>query len=145
MFFLGGMQAIAHGAMPYLGTAAEQYGPGAQYLSYLYMQHIGGFLGGRVRCVAGGVRMAGLLDPVRGADPRARVRPRPGRGAADRAGLPGAATIGFVPDQSYTGFFGWASPPPYAGAITLILLLPAAIRRCPRWNGLLSYANPGLS
>lgn len=37
----GGLQAMAKGHVPYIGPAAIQYGPGAQLLSYLYMQHVG--------------------------------------------------------------------------------------------------------
>ena len=46
--FLNGFQAISKGAVPYVGPASVQYGPGAQLLSYLYMRHIGTFLGGRL-------------------------------------------------------------------------------------------------
>jgi hypothetical protein len=41
--FLSGFQAISRGAVPYVGPASVQYGPGAQLLSYLYMRHISTF------------------------------------------------------------------------------------------------------
>ena len=41
--FLSGFQAISKGAIPYIGPASVQYGPGVQLLSYLYMRHIGTF------------------------------------------------------------------------------------------------------
>jgi hypothetical protein len=142
--FLGGMQAISRGGVPYIGPAAEQYGPGAQYLSYLYMRHISTFslVGFRESWAAfewiGASILFVILFLALG-----YVR---GLLAVLLTALvyPGLQNIGFLPGQSYTGFFGWASPLRYVGAIGLILLLPAAIKRCPRWPGLLGAGVLGL-
>ena len=142
--FLGGMQAISRGGVPYIGPAAEQYGPGAQYLSYLYMRHIATFslVGFRESWAAfewvGASILFVILFLALG-----YVR---GFLAVLLTALvyPGLQNIGFFPGHSYTGFFGWASPLRYVGAIGLILLLPAAIKRCPRWPGLLGAGVLGL-
>ena len=39
---MGGVQAIANGADPYIGSAAVQYGPGSELIHYLYL-HVFGF------------------------------------------------------------------------------------------------------
>jgi MFS family permease len=52
--------------------------------------------------------------------------------------------MGFMPGGSYSGFFGWAEPLRYAGAIALILLLPAVIARCPARRGVTAAAALGL-
>ena len=38
-----GLQAISKGAIPYIGPASVQYGPGVQLLSDLYMRDLGTF------------------------------------------------------------------------------------------------------
>jgi hypothetical protein len=57
---------------------------------------------------------------------------------------PALQLMSFVPAGPYSGFYGWANPLRYAGAISLLLLLPAAIRRAPAWRGLAGAAVLGL-
>jgi hypothetical protein len=50
----------------------------------------------------------------------------------------------FAPGGAYTGYYGWADPLRYVGALSLLLLLPAAIRRAPALRGLLGALALGL-
>ena len=43
--------------------------------------------------------------------------------------------LAFQPGGSFNGYFGWYNPLRYVGAIALILLLPAVVRRSPSWRG----------
>jgi hypothetical protein len=52
--------------------------------------------------------------------------------------------IGFRLDGGYSGYFGWANPLRYAGAISLILLLPTVIKRCPSLRGYAGAVGLGL-
>jgi hypothetical protein len=144
--FLSGLQAISKGATPYIGPAAVQYGPGTQLLSYFYMRHIGTFS-------VVGFRESWALFEWAGASIFFVVLFLAlgyGRGLA--ATLMTALIypalqlvgFGFLTGGSYSGFFGWANPLRYAGAIALILLLPAVIRRAPSWRGLTGAAVLGL-
>lgn len=142
--FLSGLQAISKGNLPYLGPAAVQYGPGTQLLSYLYMRHIGTFsvIGFRESWAmlewAGASLFFVVLFLAFG---YAR-----GLAASLLSALvyPALQQMGFVSGGVYTGYFGWANPLRYAGAISLILLLPAVIRRCPARRGLLGAAVLGV-
>jgi hypothetical protein len=142
--FLSGFQAISKGAIPYLGPASVQYGPGTQLLSYLYMRHIGTFsvvgfreswatfqwVGATILFIVfflafGYLRglVASLLSVLI---------------------YPTASAMGFRPGGSYSGLFGWSDPLRYAGAIALILLLPAVVRLLPARRGLAGAAGLGL-
>jgi hypothetical protein len=142
--FLSGFQAISRGAIPYIGPASVQYGPGAQLLSYLYMRHIGTF------SVVGFRESWAIFEWV-GATilfvvfflAFGYLR---GLAATLLSVLiyPALQEVGFLPRGSYGGFFGWSDPLRYVGAIALILLLPAIIRRCPARRGLAGAAALGL-
>jgi hypothetical protein len=142
--FLSGFQAISKGAVPYIGPASVQYGPGAQLLSYLYMRHIGTFS-------VVGFRESWALFEWAGATilfvvfflAFGYLR---GLVATLLSALiyPALQEVGFLPRGSYGGFFGWSDPLRYAGAIALILLLPAIIRCCPARRGLAGAATLGL-
>lgn len=142
--FLSGFQAISKGAIPYIGPASVQYGPGVQLLSYLYMRHIGTFS-------VVGFRESWAIFQWAGATILFVVfflafgywR---GLVATLLSVLiyPALQEVGFGPGGSYGGFFGWSDPLRYVGAIALILLLPAVIRRCPARRGLAGAAALGL-
>jgi len=142
--FLGGFQAMSKGAVPYVGPASVQYGPGAQLLSYLYMRHIAGFsvLGFRESWAmlqwAGATIFFVVLFLALGY----------ARGLAgsllSALVYPALQLMGFRPGHGYAGFWGWADPLRYVGAVTLVLLLPAVIRRSPSWRGLTGAAVLGL-
>jgi hypothetical protein len=142
--FLSGFQAISRGAVPYIGPASVQYGPGAQLLSYLYMRHIGGFsvVGFRESWATFQVAGATILFVVfflafgylRGLIAT----------LASALIYPALPSVGFQPGGSYNGVFGWSDPLRYVGAIALILLLPAVIRLHPARRGLAGAAALGL-
>jgi hypothetical protein len=142
--FLSGFQAISKGAIPYIGPASIQYGPGAQLLSYLYMRHVAAFS-------VVGFRESWAMFQWAGASIFFVVfflALGYGRGlaAALLSALiyPALQLIGFFPGRGYTGFFGWANPLRYAGAFALILLLPAVIKRAPSRRGLAGAAALGV-
>ncbi len=134
--YLGGLQAISKGAVPYIGSAAIQYGPGSQWFTYEYMRHFATFsvVGFRESWAMFEWAGASILFVVF----FLALGYFRGLVAALMSALiyPALHLMEFVPGSSYTGFFGWASPLRYAGAISLLLLLPAAIRRAPAWSGL---------
>jgi hypothetical protein len=142
--YLGGLQAISKGAVPYIGPAAIQYGPGSQLIPYLLMRHVYAFSVVGFRESWATLQWAGAsvlfvvfflaLGYVRGL------------AAALMSALiyPALQLMEFVPGGAYNGFFGWANPLRYAGAISLILLLPAVIRRAPAVRGLAAAGALGL-
>ena len=142
--FLSGFQAISKGAVPYIGPATIQYGPGAQLLSYWYMKHVATFS-------VVGFRESWAMFEWAGASiffvvlflSLGYLR---GLFAALMSALiyPALQLLGFVPGGAYSGFFGWANPLRYVGAISLLLLLPAVIRRSPGWRGLAGGAVLGV-
>jgi hypothetical protein len=142
--FLSGLQAISRGAVPFIGPASVQYGPGVQLLSYLYMRHVGTFS-------VIGFRESWALFQWSGATilfvvfflAFGYLR---GLVAALVSALiyPALQALGFQPGGSYGGFFGWSDPLRYVGAMALILLLPLVIRRCPARRGLAGAAALGL-
>ena len=134
--YLGGLQAISKGAVPYIGAAAIQYGPGSQWFSYEFMRHFATF------SVVGFRESWAMFEWV-GASflfvvfflALGYVR---GLIATLLSALiyPALHQLGFMPHGAYTGLIAWANPLRYAGAIALVLLLPRAIRRAPNWRGL---------
>lgn len=142
--FLSGLQAISKGAIPYIGPASVQYGPGVQLLSYLYMRHAGTFsvVGFRESWAlfqwVGATILFGVFFLAFG-----YLR---GLVASLLSVLiyPALQELGFMPGGSYGGSFGWSDPLRYVGAIALILLLPKVIRRCPARLGLVGAAALGL-
>ncbi len=144
--FLSGLQAMSKGATPYIGPASVQYGPGTQLLSYLYMRHLGTFS-------VVGFRESWALFEWAGASIFFVVLflalgYSRGLAATLMTALiyPALQLVGFgyLTGGAYSGFFGWANPLRYAGAISLILLLPSVIRRAPSWRGLTGAAVLGL-
>jgi hypothetical protein len=142
--FLSGLQAISKGAVPYIGPASVQYGPGVQLLSYLYMRHLGTFsvVGFRESWAlfqwVGAMLLFGVFFLAFG-----YLR---GLVASLLSALiyPALQELGFLPTGSYGGFFGWSDPLRYVGAIAVILLLPGVIRRSPGRRGLAGAAALGL-
>jgi hypothetical protein len=142
--FLSGFQAISKGAIPYIGPASVQYGPGAQLLSYLYMRHIGTFsvVGFRESWAAFEVVGAAILFAVffiafgylRGLIATLLT-------ALIYPALP---SMGFMPGGSFNGLFGWTNPLRYAGSIALILLFPRLVRLRPARKGLAGAVGLGL-
>ena len=142
--FLSGLQAISKGAIPYIGPASVQYGPGVQLLSYLYMRHVATFsvVGFRESWATfqwAGATILFVVFFLAFGYLRGLV-------ASLLSALiyPALREMGFLPGGSYGGFFGWSDPLRYVGAIALILLLPAVIRRCPARSGLAGAAALGL-
>jgi hypothetical protein len=141
--WLIGLQAIAKGHLPYVGIAEVPYGPGTQLVSYLLMHHVTSFS-------VVGFREAWALQVWVAASALfvvfflayGYVR---GLAVSLLSALvyPALHMIAFQPadpyagpfGSSYDGYFGWANPMRYVGAIALVLLLPAVVRRCPSWRG----------
>ena len=133
--WLSGLQAIANGHLPYVGAAVVPYGPGTQLTTYLLMHHVTSFS-------IVGFRQAWALEVWAGASLLFAVfflafGYLRGLAASLLGALcyPALSMVGFHPGGPYTGYLGWASPLRYAGAIALVLLLPAVVRRCPAWTG----------
>ena len=142
--FLQGLQAISKGNVPYIGPAAIQYGPGAQLFSYLFMRHVATFsvVGFReswatFQWVGTSVFFVALFLAF-----------GYGRGlvAALMWGLiyPAQLLIGFAPGGIYAVYWGWANPLRYAGAVSLIVLLPRVIKRSPSLRGFAGGAALGI-
>jgi hypothetical protein len=133
--WLIGLQAIAKGRLPYVGVSGVPYGPGTQLATYLLMHHVTSFS-------MVGFRQAWALEVWAGASVLfavfflafGYVR---GLAVSLLGALfyPALSMVGFHPDGSFDGYFGWASPLRYVGVIALVLLLPAVVRRCPSWGG----------
>ena len=142
--FLGGLQAMSKGDIPYIGPASLQYGPGAQLLSYLYMRHVGSFsvVGFRESWAMLEWAGASLLFVVF----FLALGYARGLAAALLSALvyPALHQMEFLPGRAYVGYYGWANPLRYAGAISLVLLLPAVVRRCPARRGLIGAAVLGV-
>jgi hypothetical protein len=141
--FLAGIQAISKGNVPYIGPAAIQYGPGAQLLSYLFMKHVATFS-------IVGFRESWALFHWAGASiffvavflafgyARGLVT-----SLLSALIYPALQLMAFHQHQ-YTGSFGWANPLRYAGAISLIILLPKVIKGAPAKRWLAAAAALGL-
>lgn len=133
--FLVGFQAIAKGHLPYIGVAGVQYGPGTQLVSYWFMRHVASFS-------VVGFRESWALFQWVGASVLFVVfflafGYARGLAASLLCGLiyPTLHQVAFQAGGTFNGFWAWASPLRYVGAIMLIVLLPAAIARCPSWRG----------
>lgn len=130
-----GLQAVAKGYLPYVGTASVQYGPGTQVAAYWLMHHVTSFS-------VVGFREAWALFVWAGVSVLfavfflafGYVR---GLAASLLSALvyPGLHLLAFQPGGSFDGYFGWDNPLRYVGAIALVLLLPAVVRRSPSWRG----------
>jgi hypothetical protein len=130
-----GLQAVAKGHLPYVGVASVQYGPGTQVTAYWLMRHVTsfsvvGFREAWALLVWAGVSI--LFAVFFLAFGYAR-----GLAVSVLSALvyPALHEVAFQPGGSFNGYFGWASPLRYVGLIALVLLLPAAVRRCPSWRG----------
>lgn len=133
--FLVGFQAIAKGHLPYIGVAGVQYGPGTQLVSYLLMRHVTSFS-------VVGFRQAWALLTWGGASVLFAVFFLAfgyARGLAvslvSALVYPALHQISFQPGGSFDGFWAWANPLRYVGAIALVVLLPGVVRRCPSGRG----------
>jgi hypothetical protein len=125
---LGPIQAVSHGAVPYIGAAAIQYGPGSQLIAMLYTHQVDlsivglrevfalyHWLGATIFIVALCLRF-----PLRIALP-----------ASLSAVLvfPTLQLFGFVRGGGYIGFWGWGNVLRFVGAFTLALFLSSVIAR----------------
>lgn len=130
-----GLQAVAKGYLPYVGTASVQYGPGTQVASYWLMHHLTSFS-------VVGFRQAWTLFVWAGVSVLFAVFFLAfgyARGLAvsllSALVYPALHRVAFQPGGSFDGYFGWDNPLRYVGLIALVLLLPAVVRRSPSWRG----------
>ncbi len=142
--FLQGLQAISKGNVPYIGPAAIQYGPGAQLFSYLFMRHVSTFS-------VVGFRESWAMFQWAGASVffvALFLAFGYGRGllASLMWGLiyPAQLLIGFAPGGIYGGYWAWANPLRYAGAVSLVVLLPGVIKRSTSLRGFAGGAALGV-
>jgi hypothetical protein len=142
--FLSGFQAITSGHLPYTGVAGIQYGPGTQLFCYWLMRHVTSFSVVGFRQSWAVLQWAGasvLFVAFFLALGYAR-----GLAASLLSALvyPALRQVAFQPSGYFDGYWAWANPLRYAGAVALVLLLPAVIRRCPSWLGLAGGAALGV-
>ena len=141
--WLIGFQAMAKGHLPYVGVSEMPYGPGTQLASYLLMHHVTSFS-------IVGFREAWALEVWAGTSilfvvfflAFGFVR---GLAVSLLSVLvyPALWVVGFHQGGTYQGYFGWYSPLRYVGMITLVLLLPAVVKRCPSRLGIAAGAAIG--
>ena len=140
---LGPIQAVSHGAVPYIGAAAVQYGPGSQLIAMLYMHEIDlsivglrevfalyHWLGATIFIVALCLRF-----PLRIALPAA---------FAAVLVFPTLQLLGFARDGGYIGLFGWSNVLRFVGAFTLALFLSSVIARSTTRRRLVAGVGLGL-
>jgi hypothetical protein len=142
--WLTGLQAIARGHLPYTGVAGIQFGPGAQLSCYWLMRHVFSFSVVGFRQAWSVLYWAGLsvlfvifflaFGYIRGL----------AISLLSALVYPVMHAFGFRPGGQFIVYWGWTDPLRYAGAIALILLLPAVIRRCPSWRGVIGGTALGL-
>lgn len=142
--FLTGFQAIARGHLPYIGVAGVQYGPGTQFVSYLLMRHVTSFS-------VVGFRQAWALFQWAGVSILFAVffltfGYARGLAASLLSALcyPPLHQVAFQPASSFDGSWAWTDPLRYVGAITLVLLLPAVVKRSPSCRGTAAGAAIGV-
>jgi hypothetical protein len=125
---LGPIQAVDHGAVPYIGAASTQYGPGSQLIAILYMGHI------HLSIV--GLREAFALYHWLGATIfltalclRFPLRIALPAGAVAILVFPTLQIFSFIRGTGYVGFWGWGNVLRYVGGFTLGLFLSSVIIR----------------
>ena len=142
--WLPGFQAIAGGHLPDTGAAGTQFGPGTQLACYWLMRHVTSFsvVGFRQAwAVLFWVGVSVLFVAFFLAFGYVRAL---AVSALSALVYPPLRQVAFQPSGHFVGYWGWANPLRYAGAVALILLLPAVIRRCPSWRGVAGGAALGL-
>jgi hypothetical protein len=126
---LGGVQAIRTGSLPYLDSAAVQYGPGAQVLNYVYATATGHFSVDGFRQVTlifnwlAAMLFLGALY--------LRVRPLVAAVTTLAAVtlFPTLQIFGVDAKGFVDGFWGWGNTLRYAAVFVLAMLFPAVIAR----------------
>jgi hypothetical protein len=142
--WLTGFQAIASGHLADTGVAGTQFGPGTQLACYWLMTHVTSFSVVGFRQAWALLSWAGVsvlfvifflaFGYIRGLL----------ISLLSALVYPALQQVAFKPPGQFLGYWGWANPLRYVGAVALILLLPAVIRRCPSWRGVAGGAALGL-
>jgi hypothetical protein len=138
------LQAIASGHLADTGVAGTQFGPGSQLACYWLMRHVTSFSVVGFRQAWSVLFWAGVsvlfvvfflaFGYIRGLT----------ISVLSALVYPALRENAFLPSGQFSGFWGWSNPLRYVGAIALVLLLPAAIRRCPSWRGVVGGVALGL-
>lgn len=141
---LTGLQAIASGHLPDTGVAGTQFGPGTQLACYWLMRHVTSFSVVGFRQAWAVLFWAGVsvlfvafflaFGYLRGL----------AVSLLSALVYPSLRQVSFQPSGQFLGYWAWANPMRYVGAVALIILLPAVIRRCPAWRGVIGGAALGL-
>jgi hypothetical protein len=142
--WLPGFQAIAGGHLPDTGVAGTQFGPGTQLACYWLMRHVTSFSVVGFRQAWALLSWAGIsvlfvvfflaFGYIRGL----------AISLLSALVYPALQFDAFSPSGQFVSYWGWSNPLRYAGVVALVLLLPAAIRRCPSWRGVIGGAALGL-
>src|SRR5260370_11704945 len=142
--WLPGFQAIAGGHMPDTGVAGTQFGPGTQLACYWLMRHVTSFSVVGFRQAWALLSWAGIsvlfvvfflaFGYIRGL----------AISLLSALVYPALQEDAFRPSGQFASYWGWSNPLRYAGVVALLLLLPAVIRRCPSWRGVIGGAALGL-
>ncbi len=141
---MGGVQAIATGAVPYIGSAAIQYGPGSELIPYLYLSAGDTFdLEGLRQST---VLLFWLAATIFFATIFLRLRPKLAliTCLVSACLFPCLQLIHFSADGSVNGSFGWANAMRYVGVFALAMLLPAVAAIGSRRRALASAVTLGV-
>jgi hypothetical protein len=143
--WLPGFQAIAGGHMPDTGVAGTQFGPGTQLACYWLMRHVTSFSVVGFRQAWALLSWAGIsvlfvvfflaFGYIRGLAISL---------LSALVVYPALQEDAFRRSGQFASYWGWSNPLRYAGAVALLLLLPAVVRRCPSWRGVVGGAALGM-
>jgi hypothetical protein len=140
---MGGVQAVSRGALPYIGSAAVQYGPGAEVIPYLYLK--------ATHFDFEGLRQSTVLFFWLGATIffstillRIRLKLALVICVVSAVLFPCLQLISFDSAGSVSGFWGWANALRYVGVFAVAMLFPAAAATRTRRNALASGLALGL-
>ena len=128
---MAGVQAIANGSVPYIDSAAVQYGPGSEVLHYLYLQASGFDLQSLRQST---VLLYWLAASIFSVTIFLRLPFKLALASSFAAALlfPTLQMIGFQPDgsvdnqtESIEGVWGWPNAMRYVGVFALAMAFPA--------------------
>jgi hypothetical protein len=129
---LSQIQAIHKGSLPYIGPASIQYGPGSQLLQYVYMEQSGkfSFAGYRETYAVMALLGFGVFSVL------ACVLLGVGWGivASVLALYLSPFWMFHWNGTVFEGFFGWANPFRYLGALLVLALLPKLVSEGDGWR-----------
>jgi hypothetical protein len=124
---MGGVQAIRTGSLPYIDSAAIQYGPGAEVANDVYAAASGHLSVDRFRIVTLIFNWAAAALFLVALYTRARLAAAVVATLAAITLFPALQFFHVGPKGYVNGFWGWANTLRYAGVFMLAMLFPAAV------------------